>query len=289
MRTPQSHIYHSQGLPLHYVDWGNANAPLLLLLHGGRDHCRNWDWLADSLCDRWHIVAPDLRGHGDSAHVTGQSYTMSAWVYDIATLIAHLDPPALDIIGHSLGGNIALRYTGIYPTRVRHVVAIEGLGPSPARQAEENAIPIATRMATWIDACRTGSARAPRYYASIAQAAARMQAQFPHLAPEVTRHLARHGVRETALGYQWKFDPALYTMVPDDIARADIHSLWRNISCPTLLVYGQDSWASNPETDGRIAHLPTAEVLSVPQAGHWVHHDRFALFRDAVEAFLTKA
>ena len=66
MPGPESHSYYSQRLRLHYVDWGNRDAPPLLLIHGGRDHCRNWDWVAQSFRDDYHIIAPDLRGHGDS-------------------------------------------------------------------------------------------------------------------------------------------------------------------------------------------------------------------------------
>src|SRR3546814_2515031 len=63
---PISNSFISQRLKLHYVDWGNESAPPLLLVHGGRDHCRSWDWVAERLADRYHIIAPDLRGHGDS-------------------------------------------------------------------------------------------------------------------------------------------------------------------------------------------------------------------------------
>ena len=66
MPGPTSRIYFSQRLRLHYVDWGNPDAPPLLLVHGGRDHCRNWDWVAQALRHDWHVIAPDLRGHGDS-------------------------------------------------------------------------------------------------------------------------------------------------------------------------------------------------------------------------------
>ncbi len=66
MPGPTSHLYFSQRLRLHYVDWGRDDAPALLLIHGGRDHCRNWDWVAERLADRYHVIAPDLRGHGDS-------------------------------------------------------------------------------------------------------------------------------------------------------------------------------------------------------------------------------
>ena len=288
MKEPVARTYRSQGLQLHYADWGRDGAPILLLLHGGRDHCRNWDWLAQSFCDRYRIIAPDLRGHGDSDHVSGGAYTMSSWVYDIATLIDLLDVPQLDIVAHSLGGNIALRYAGIYPERVRRLVAIEGLGPSPKYQAEMESVPMAQRLAKWIADARAREGRRPRAYASIAEAAARMQAQFPHLSPEITHHLTLYGVRREADGYHWKFDPALYVPHLDDIPRPDIRTLWQNIRCPTLLVYGCDSWASNPAEDGRIHYLPQAELLRVPKAGHWVHHDQFALFRDAVAEFLAR-
>ena len=84
---PTSHIYFSQRLRLHYVDWGNEGAPPLILLHGGRDHCRNWDWVAEELRSDWHIIAPDLRGHGDSERAADGHYDMAAYVYDFAQLI----------------------------------------------------------------------------------------------------------------------------------------------------------------------------------------------------------
>src|SRR3546814_12717542 len=73
---PISNSFISQRLKLHYVDWGNESAPPLLLVHGGRDHCRSWDWVAERLADRYHIIAPDLRGHGDSAWSPDGQYDM---------------------------------------------------------------------------------------------------------------------------------------------------------------------------------------------------------------------
>ena len=84
---PSSHIYISQRLRLHYVDWGNPGAPPLILIHGNQDHCRNWDWIAQELRHDWHIIAPDLRGHGDSAWSPDGQYSFEAYVCDIAQLI----------------------------------------------------------------------------------------------------------------------------------------------------------------------------------------------------------
>ena len=128
---PTSRIYFSQRLRLHYVDWGNSDAPPLVLVHGGRDHCRNWDWVAEELRRDWHVIAPDLRGHGDSGWSQDGTYGMAGYIYDLAQLVHQLKLAPVTIIAHSLGGNIALRYAGLYPDNVAKVVAIEGLGPSP--------------------------------------------------------------------------------------------------------------------------------------------------------------
>ena len=72
---PTSHTYFSQRMRLHYTDWGNPDAPPMILIHGGRDHCRNWDWVAEHFRHDYHIIAPDLRGHGDSEWMLGGSYS----------------------------------------------------------------------------------------------------------------------------------------------------------------------------------------------------------------------
>ena len=154
--APTSRIYFSQRLRLHYVDWGNPRAPPLVLLHGGRDHCRNWDWVATALRRDWHVLAPDLRGHGDSQWSPDGNYTLAAFIYDLAQLIHQQELALITIIGHSLGGNIALRYTGIYPDNVRRVVAIEGVGASPEKTAERARVPLAERMQLSVIAACSG-------------------------------------------------------------------------------------------------------------------------------------
>jgi alpha-beta hydrolase superfamily lysophospholipase len=84
---PADRFYESQGLRLHYVDWGNETAPPLILVHGGLDHCRNWDAIARELQPHFHIMAPDLRGHGDSEWAKGSSYSLTDHVYDLSRLI----------------------------------------------------------------------------------------------------------------------------------------------------------------------------------------------------------
>jgi pimeloyl-ACP methyl ester carboxylesterase len=284
---PTSRIYFSQRLRLHYVDWGNASAPPLLLVHGGRDHCRNWDWVAERLRAEWHVIAPDLRGHGDSQWSPDGSYTMAGYIYDLAQLIHQQQLAPVTILAHSLGGNIALRYAGIYPKSVRKLIAIEGLGPSPKMQAERAKRSIADRMQSWIDEQRALSGRLPRRYATIEDAFQRMQEENKHLSAAQARHLTQHGVNQNEDGtYSWKFDNYVRAFPPYDMAQADLEELWQRIGCPTLLVYGKESWASNPATDGRAGLFRQAETVTVERAGHWVHHDRLDEFLSITGRFL---
>ena len=284
---PTSRTYFSQRLRLHYVDWGNPDAPPLLLVHGGRDHCRNWDWVAERFRDDGHVIAPDLRGHGDSQWSTDGNYAMSSYVYDLAQLIHQQELAPVTMVAHSLGGNIALRYAGIYPENVRRLVAIEGLGPSPKILKERGETPFAERMQDWIAEQRKLSGRMPRRYPSIEDAFRRMQEENKHLSPEQARHLTEQGVIQNEDGtYSWKFDNYVRTWPPYDMPGRAIQELWSRIACPTLLVYGSESWASNPEEDGRLEHFNTAEVVSFEGAGHWVQHDRLDGFCEKVKSFI---
>jgi pimeloyl-ACP methyl ester carboxylesterase len=285
---PTSRIYFSQRLRLHYVDWGNPSAPPLLLVHGGQDHCRNWDWVARRMRHQWHIIAPDLRGHGDSQWSPDGNYGIAGYIYDLAQLIHQQQLAPVTIIAHSLGGHIALRYAGIYPEAVKALVAIEGLGPSPKMLAERGKQPIDARMRRWIDEQRALAGRLPRRYASIEDAFRRMQEANAHLSPEQARHLTQHGVNQNEDGtYSWKFDNYVRSWPPYEMRGRDVTALWSRISCPTLLVYGKESWASNPEEDGRAEHFRTAKVVRFERAGHWVHHDRLEAFVEVVQGFLA--
>ena len=285
---PTSHTYFSQRLRLHYVDWGNATAPPLLFLHGGRDHCRNWDWAAQALRDDWHVIAPDLRGHGDSHWSPDGSYTMAGYLYDLAQLVHQQQLAPVTIIAHSLGGVIALRYAGIYPDAVARLVAIEGLGPSAARLAARLPKTIAERMDEWIKEQRMLSGRLPRRYASIEDAFRRMQDENPHLTAEQARHLTVHGVNQNEDGtYSWKFDNYVRAWAPYDMSGRDVQLLWSRITCPTLLLYGTESWSGNPAEDGRAHHFVKATIVGVEGAGHWLHHDRLDEFLRVVREFLT--
>jgi pimeloyl-ACP methyl ester carboxylesterase len=230
---PTSQFFVSQRLRLHYVDWGNADKPPLLLVHGGRDHCRSWDWTAQAFCNDWHVIALDHRGHGDSNWTSDGNYAVNDMVYDVAQLVHQLDLAPVTIVAHSLGGNVCTRYAGIFPEMVRKLVTIEGLGRSPKQLAKEAAVPFSQQMRKWIENKRHAAGRLPRRYATIADALARMKEENTYLTDAQARHLTIHGINRNEDGtFTWKFDPQLNVWPLSDF-HADVEQLWSAITCST--------------------------------------------------------
>jgi pimeloyl-ACP methyl ester carboxylesterase len=286
---PTSNRFVSQRLRMNYVDWGNPDAPLLILQHGGRDHCRSWDWVANELRHDWHVIAPDLRGHGDSDWSPEGNYAMDAFVYDFAQLVHTLGSDQVTIIAHSLGGAIATRFTGLYPHKVRKLVNIEGLGPSREVQMEMDGGGTSERLRKWIDQKRGAAGRFPRRYASLPEAYARMKSENGFLSDEQARHLTIHGASRNEDGtWSWKFDNYLHLLNLSvlDMSFEEKAELWRAITCPVLMLWGKKSFATSPAGDGRIGHFASATLKEYEDAGHWLHHDQFDRFMSDVRAFL---
>lgn len=285
---PASQFYVSQRIRLHYLDWGNQDKPLLLLIHGGRDHAHNWDWVARDLRNDYHIVAPDLRGHGDSGWAIGGMYTQSDFVLDVVQLLNAIDKFPVRILGHSLGGAITLHYAGTYPENVFRVAAIEGMGPPPEMVDRMRGKASWERMAGWIARMQDLAGRQPRRYPSIEDAMERMKEANDHLDLEQARHLTIHGVARNEDGtYSWKFDNYIRALGPYQFSPEDVRSIWARIACPTLLVRGTESWASDPEKDGRMEAFQQARLVNFEGAGHWVHHDRLSDFLVTIRDFLA--
>ena len=208
-------------------------------------------------------------------------------VYDLAQLIHQKKLAPVTIVSHSYGGNISLRYTGLYPDSVRRIVAIEGLGPSPKILKERESEDYADRIRKWVDDKRGAAGRTPRKYASLDEAYQRMKEENGYLSAEQAKHLTIHGISQNEDGsYSWKFDNYFRVWPPFDIPMEELRKLWGAITCPTLLLYGADSWASNPAEDGRIDYFKNAEVKLYKNAGHWLHHDQFDRFMSDVRAFI---
>ena len=281
---PESRYYSTQRLTLHYVVWGNESNPPVLLVHGGRDHARNWDFVAQELVDEFCVYAVDLRGHGDSDWAIGSQYSMIEYVADIAAFFDHIERDPMLLVGHSLGGGISLQFTGVMPQRVTRVCAIEGLGPGirPPRPASQ-------RMRDWLKSVRNLEHRHARRYETIEAATQRMQEANPHLTPEMARHLTIHGTRKNEDGtLSWKFDNFERAHSPYEFNIGDAREIWNQIRCPVLLVRGDESHARDPEEDGTASAFHNYRSVLIREAGHWVHHDQLDAFMAELLPFLRE-
>jgi Predicted hydrolases or acyltransferases (alpha/beta hydrolase superfamily) len=174
------------------------------------------------------------------------------------------------IVGHSMGGMVGLVYAGTYPDRVSRLALLDGAFLSNSQPAAFH-----EQMSRWIGQLDRISEHQSSAFKTIEEAAQRLSARNKRLTPELALHLARHGVRRDADGfYRWKFDHyqrarAPYRLSPDDYA-----ALWSRIACPTLLMWGSESFLPDPEAAGLLAHFKDAELVKIAGAGHWLHHDR---------------
>ena len=280
---PESRFYQSQGLRLHYADWGNAAAPPLILIHGGRDHCRSWDLIARSLQPHFHVLAPDLRGHGDSEWTKGGSYALTEYVYDLSRLVQGTAAQKATLVGHSMGGMVALIYAGTFPDQVAALVVLDGVTVLPS----ETRTPAHERIAHWLGQLDTLEARETRRYATIEEAAAQMRAHNKRLSSELALHLATFGVRRNADGtYSWKFDPYQRARAPQRLWPEDHVALWSRITCPTLLLHAEESFLASSRAAGLEKHFQQARAETITGAGHWLHHEKPDEVLAAIRAFL---
>jgi pimeloyl-ACP methyl ester carboxylesterase len=282
---PVSHFFYSHRLKLQFWDWGREGKPVMLLVHGGLDHARSWDWVARALRNDFHVYALDLRGHGNSAWAPGALYSVAEHVLDLSGLADIVQGFPVHIMGHSLGAVVSLVYSGIYPDRVKKVVAIEGVGLPPVRRLDQT--PPAERMRQWIEKVRGAEQRTPHSYPDLASAVARMKEANPFLSDEVARHLTLHGTNWNADGSMiWKFDNFARLGAPYGMNVAEMSAVLGCIQCPVLLFWGRESFAMDPELAPESAVLRDLRIVKVDRAGHWVHHDQLGVFLHETRKFL---
>lgn len=257
----------------------------MILVHGGLDHARSWDWVARALRDEYHVYALDLRGHGNSAWAPGALYSVAEHVLDLSALADIINAFPIYIVGHSLGGIVTLLYAGVYPERVKKIVAVEGLGPPPDHRVHR---PASQRMREWIEAVRKLEHRTPHSYPNLAAAVARMKEANPFLSDPVAEHLTLHGTNWNADGsIIWKFDNYARIFAPYGMNMDDMKEILSRVECPTLLFWGCQSWAQDPEVDGRASVIRNSRLVKVDKAGHWVHHDQLEVFLSETKRFLA--
>ncbi len=282
---PISHFFYSDRLKLQFWDWGTEGKPALILVHGGLDHARNWDWVAKALRDDYHVYALDLRGHGNSAWAPGALYSIAEHILDLSVLADIINQFPVRIIGHSLGAITTLLYAGVFPERVAKLVAIEGLG-LPLQEARYTA---PERMRRWIEKVRAVENRTQHSYPNLGAAVARMKEANPFLSDEVAKHLTLHGTNWNADGsIIWKFDNYARLFPPYGANLQEAAEILRQVSCPVLLFWGRQSFAKDPETDPLAQEIANRRIVKVDQAGHWLHHDQLEIFLRETKKFLAE-
>ena len=274
------------GLDYHLLEWGGDDPALthtVVLVHGFLDYAYTWqDTVAAGLGGRFHLIAPDLRGHGDSDRIgPGGYYHFLDYLADLHEVIAQLGRQRVSLVGHSMGGSVVGYYAGSFPERVHRLAMLEGLGPP-----ESAHVSAPERVRSWLDAWARIRKQAPRRYRSQEEAADRLQKTDPRLAPELARRLATNG---TALGadgtYLFKHDPLHLTPGPYPFSVQAAVQFWQQVRCPVLLVEGAESdfHLAPADTERRIAGFSQAATLRrerLPDAGHMMQrHQPVALAR----------
>lgn len=271
--------------------WGAtvSPAPPIVLVHGFLDLAATWNVvaprLASALPDRT-IIAPDLRGHGDSDRVgVGGYYHFFDYVADLDALLDALALPVVDLVGHSMGGMVCGYYAGTRPERVRRLALLEGMGP-PEPPRDGDALP--TRTRAWLDGWRRARTSPDKALASLDDAMARLRKHDPLLTDEAARAYAMVATRTMADGtLAWKHDPLHLTLGPVPFRRDHAEPFWRAITAPVLLVDGARSTVRLTDDDAatRRACLRDVTRQVLADAGHMMMRHQPTALADALAGF----
>jgi pimeloyl-ACP methyl ester carboxylesterase len=298
LRPSRSEFIPVRNLRYHVRLWGepSPSRPPLVLLHGWMDVAASWQFVVDALAaSRW-VLAPDWRGFGLTDGGGVDNYWLPDYLADLDWLLDHYagDTP-VDLVGHSMGGNIAMQYAGVRPQRVRRLVNLEGFGMPPLAANEAPA-----RFGKWIDQLKRfhrGELGLASYDA-VDGVARRLMKTNPRLTQDKADWLAERwsiatpqtdgGECREILG-----DPA-HKIINANLFRVDeLLALYACISAPLLAVEASDDslgrWWKDRYTladyHERLKAVPDARVARIEEAGHMLHHDQPERVASLIEAF----
>ncbi len=288
MMEPRHKTVDSQGLAIHYLEWGEPAREPIVLVHGFLDQAYSWKFFVTELVKKvgqplW-IIAPDCRGHGDSGWVgAGGYYHFPDYVYDLDCVITALGPTRFHLIGHSMGGSISFLYAGAFPQRVARLALIEGVGPVGMEFTDAP-----PRMAAWIGELRERGRKHFREYSSVEAGANQLRQTNPRLPRAFAVDLARAGMKQNDKGkWVWKFDPLHRTAAPQPFYAAQALEFFRRIACPVLIVDGEESRQTRrTDKHQRYDAIHERRLETIHHAGHMVHQDNPARLAEVVAAFL---
>jgi len=277
-----------RGLRHQIRHWGPAGAPPVIFLHGWMDASPTFQFVVDALAEAWHVIAPDWRGYGGSEWL-GRPYWFPDYYADLDALLAHCSPdrPA-QIVGHSMGANIAATYAALRPARVARLAMLDflGLKPDPAVEAPD-------QLAQWLD----GLERRPRlrHYPDAAALARQLRAANPRLSAARADFLAAAVSCPTPEGgVTMACDPWHKLAAPTVYRIEEALAAWRRIEAPVLQLIADDGFVqmrfgqTPDELQRRLAAFRDLRVEWVADAGHNVQHDQPEAVAAALERFLQR-
>jgi pimeloyl-ACP methyl ester carboxylesterase len=269
----------NEGLRLRYVEWGAADAPAIVALHGLRSFAYTWEPVALPLADRFRIIALDQRGRGESDWDAQRRYFTEHYVRDLEVLVDRLELARFVLLGHSMGGSNAFVYAGRHPERLAGLV-IEDMGPG------------ASAGGAGAERIRRELLATPGRFDDWDGALAFWRSQRPNVPDAAIAARVRHSMRHTDDGsVVWRHDA-------DGIAAARLAAtpqqlvdLWPHVDAlrvPTLLLRGARSDFLTAETAAAMVQRnPVIRLVEVPNASHYVHDDNLSGFEAAAHAFLA--
>ncbi len=265
-----SHPTHREvvanGLRHHLLEWDGGGRTTVLCLHGFLDLSWGFAPIAPALAAAgYHVVAPDLRGHGDTERVgAGGYHYFFDYIPDVADLVDRIAREKLVLLGHSMGGSVALLYAGTFPERPSAAVAMEGIH-ALERRGED----LTRRAAEWVLSVRKARQRGPRALPTIEACADRLRRFDPRCPPEVALFLAERGTVPVPGGRAFKHDPVHVTRGPYPFRLEVFEAFWAAIRCPVLLVDAAESETRPPpDMAERVRVFRDARQVKVAGAGH---------------------
>ena len=295
-RASRSEFVPIRNLRYHVHLWGEPKpgVPPLVLMHGWMDVGASWQFMVDALAqDRW-VIAPDWRGYGLTETPPADNYWFPDYLADLDFLLDHYSPGApVDLVGHSMGGNVVMLYTGARPQRVRRLVNLEGFGMPVNRPSSAPG-----RYARWMDEVKAfhRGELALKDYDDAAGVARRLMKTNPRLTQDKADWLAPHWARPDAKG-RWVIlgDPA-HKIVNAQLSRVDeVLELYGRITAPVLAVEASDDslgqwWQGKytlAEYHERLKSVPDCRRAVVTDAGHMLHHDQPQQLAGLIEGFIA--
>lgn len=295
-RTSRSEFVPIRRLRYHVRVWGEPSPDKvpLVLVHGWMDVAASWQFVVDAFSREHCVIAPDWRGYGLTQAPAADNYWFPDYLADLDFLLDHYaGGRPVHLVGHSMGGNIAMLYTGARPERIARLVNLEGFGMPATRPSQAPG-----RYAKWMDelkAFHRGETDL-KSYDGVDGVAQRLMKTNRRLSQDKADWLARHWARQDADG-RWRIlgDPA-HKITNAQLFRVDeVLELYRRIACPVLSVEaGDDSlgqwWQGRftlAEFHQRLQAVARLSQARVPDSGHMLHHDQPQLLAELIEDFLA--